>query len=143
MQDKLKRHIENQGDLDDQEPGLEHRSHFAELLNKELHQKPKGINLTISYSFMRVAAIGVLLITAISFAWFWDQSRINVENNTPSMTLADVSEKYKQVEFFYQEQMSVRLAQLAIMLVSKGGMCVMAAHQDVQIDGTVVKVNLS
>lgn len=113
MQDKLKKHIENQGDPDDQEPGLEHRTHFAELLKKELHQKPKGIQLNISYSFMRVAAIAVLLITAISFAWFWDQSRINVENNTPSMTLADVSEKYKQVEFFYQEQMSVRLAQLA------------------------------
>ena len=42
MQDKLKKHIENQGDPDDQEPGLEHRTHFAELLKKELHQKPKA-----------------------------------------------------------------------------------------------------
>jgi hypothetical protein len=113
MQDKLKRHIESQGNWDDQEPSLEHRSQFAELLNKELHKKPKGVHLTISYSFMRVAAIAVLLITGISFAWFWDQSRINEASGTPSMALADVSEKYKQVEFFYQEQMSVRLAELA------------------------------
>jgi hypothetical protein len=111
MQDKLKSRFESEEFSEDQVPSLEHRSRFMERLDKEMGHQPEGFHLHISYSFMRVAAVAVLLITAISFAWFWDQSRLN--NAGPqSMSLADVSEKYREVEFFYQEQMNTRLAEL-------------------------------
>jgi hypothetical protein len=112
MQDKLKNRFENE-ELDDEfEPSTEHRSNFMRRLDEELKHKPEGVQLHISYSFMRVAAIAILLITAISFAWFWDHSK--VETGPQSMSLADVSEKYKEVEFFYQEQMSARLVSLEL-----------------------------
>lgn len=112
MQDKLKNRFDNEDLGDVFEPSIEHRSNFAQKLDAEMKHKPEGVQLHISYSFMRIAAIAIILITAISFAWFWDQSRVNATPQT--MTLADVSEKYKEVEFFYQEQMSVRLTSLEI-----------------------------
>lgn len=110
MQDKLKNIFESEDLGDVFEPSIEHRSNFAQKLDAEMKHKPEGVQLHISYSFMRIAAVAVVLITAISFAWFWDQSRVNA--SPQSMTLADVSEKYKEVEFFYQEQMSTRLISL-------------------------------
>lgn len=112
MQDKLKKRFENEVLGDEFEPSTEHRSNFMRRLDEELKHKPEGVQLHISYSFMRVAAIAILLITAISFAWFWDHSK--VEAGPQSMSLADVSEKYKEVEFFYQEQMSARLVSLEL-----------------------------
>ena len=60
---------------------------------------------------MRTAAAIAVLITTISFAWFWDQTRV-LTPETKNLTLADVSEKYKEVEYFYKDQMAIRLAQL-------------------------------
>lgn len=113
MQDKLKDLFDKDEFNDELEPSLDHRSRFIDRLDEEMKHRPEGVQLNISYKFMRFAAIAVVLITAISFAWFWDQSQINAPLSQ-KMTLADVSEKYEEVEFFYQEQMNSRLVQLEL-----------------------------
>ena len=112
MQDKLKELFDSQENLDTHEPNLGHRERFSQRLEEEMGHKPEGVQLNISFKFMRIAAIAVVLVTAISFAWFWDQSSNSIEPVQKAMTLADVSDKYKQVESFYQEQMSARLVKL-------------------------------
>lgn len=111
MRDKLKDRFEKEGIKDAFEPSLAHRERFMVRLDQEMNHKPEGLQLNISYKFMRIAATAAILITAISFAWFWDHSQVQTTLNKP-MTLADVSEKYQKVEFFYQEQMIARLAQI-------------------------------
>ena len=112
MQDKLKELFENEEMLDTHEPNMGHRKRFIDRLDQEMDHKPEGLQLNISYKVMRIAAIGVVLVTAISFAWFWDQTKTSPNTIDQVMTLADVSEKYQQVETFYQEQMSSKLVKL-------------------------------
>ena len=111
MQDKLKERFENEEQQLLHEPELGHRNRFMERLDDEMNHKPEGLQLNISYQFMRSAAAVAILVTSISFAWFWDQSNVNTPTEK-TMTLADVSEKYKEVEFFYKDQMVDRLSKL-------------------------------
>lgn len=111
MQDKLKSRFETEGFKEEQEPSVDHRSRFMDRLENEMPQKRKGLQFNISYKFMRIAAVVVLLISAISFSWFWDHT--NVSNQEPqTLTLAAISEKYEEVELFYQDQMNSRLNEL-------------------------------
>ena len=113
MQDKLKERFENEEMNESHEPNFGHRQRFTEMLDKEMEHKADGFQLNISFKMMRIAAVAAILITAISFAWFWDQSKLQT-NGSASLTLADISDKYEEVEFFYQEQMTSRLAKLEI-----------------------------
>jgi hypothetical protein len=112
MQDKLKERFEKERSSIDHEPDMGHRNRFINRLDKEMNHSTEGFQLNVSYQFMRTAAAVAILITSISFAWFWDQSSVNTPDNR-TMTLADVSEKYKEVEFFYQDQMQEKLSNLA------------------------------
>lgn len=111
MQDKLKERFEQEEVNELHEPNMGHRQRFIEMLDEEMEHKPDGFQLNISFKMMRIAAAAAVLITAISFAWFWDQSQVQTPGTT-SLTLADISDKYQEVEFFYQEQMTARLARL-------------------------------
>jgi hypothetical protein len=113
MQDTLKDRFEKESFRDQQEPEIGHRDRFMDKLDIEMNHRPEGLQLNISYKFMRTAAAVAVLVTAISFAWFWDQSRA-LGTETESMTLASVSEKYKEVEYFYKDQMASRLAEIEI-----------------------------
>lgn len=113
MQDKLKERFEKEEGNELHEPNLGHRQRFIDMLDEKMDHKPEGFQLNISFKAMRIAAAAAVLITAISFAWFWDQSQVQTSGST-SLTLADISEKYEEVEFFYQEQMTARLTQLEI-----------------------------
>lgn len=111
MQDKLKERFEREDEQAFHEPEMGHRNRFMERLDLEMDHKPEGFQLNISYQFMRTAAAVAILVTSIAFAWFWDQSSVNTPTNK-TMTLADVSEKYKEVEFFYKDQMVEKLNEL-------------------------------
>ena len=111
MQDMLKDRFEKDLFKDQHEPEIGHRDRFMERLDQEMKHKSEGLQLNISFKFMRAAAAVAVLITAISFAWFWDQTRV-LTPETKNLTLADVSEKYKEVEYFYKDQMAIRLAEL-------------------------------
>ncbi len=111
MQDKLKERFEKEEHNIAQEPEMGHRNRFMDRLDDEMNHKSEGLQLNISYQFMRSAAAVAILVTSIAFAWFWDQSSVNTPTNN-TMTLADVSEKYKEVEFFYQDQMAEKLGEL-------------------------------
>ena len=113
MQDKLKERFEKEEGNELHEPNLGHRQRFIDMLDEKMDHKPEGFQLNISFKAIRIAAAAAVLITAISFAWFWDQSQVQTSGST-SLTLADISEKYEEVEFFYQEQMTARLTQLEI-----------------------------
>ena len=74
---------------------------------------------SLSAGQQRRVALARLLLTDAPL-WLMDEPFTNLDREGRALVMELVSEH-----------------------IAKGGMCVMAAHQDVQIEGTVVKVNLS
>jgi hypothetical protein len=111
MQDKLKSRFEKEGFEEVQEPGLKHRIRFQERLENEMPERSKGVEFHVSFKFMRIAAVLIVLISAISFSWYWDHTQVTT-TDPKTMSLAAISAKYEEVEVFYKERMNSRLKQL-------------------------------
>lgn len=106
MKDKLKQRFENH-DLD-LTPPKGHRKRFEQRLEEEENLNPKGVQFHISYKLMQRVAVAALIIIAATFTWVVNDSKVKTPVNE-GMSLAAISDKYQDVETFYQREVSNRL----------------------------------
>jgi len=93
-----------------------HRINFEQLLQKELHQKPKR-----NYAFLKIAA-SVLIIISLSIAGnhFFNSNgsqTMGISKDKPQKgikSMADISPDLKKVEDYYITQINYQLAKITI-----------------------------
>jgi anti-sigma-K factor RskA len=115
MKDKLKQRFEN---LTDQSlevtPTDGHRSRFEQRLKEQHSIKPKGIQFSITYKLIRSIAVAAVVVIAVTFAWLMNGSKVTSPNTNGTelnegMNLAAISDKYRDVEFFYIREVNSKL----------------------------------
>lgn len=111
--DKLEKYINDNLDLfNDQEPNEGHFDRFAEklaqkkILSQEETKKTKVINMRSFYNGLKAASVIILL--ALSSLWIKD----NVFKQKEVLLLGSVSPEYKEVEYYYVNQINNKFASL-------------------------------
>lgn len=108
MKDKLKQRFENHEMDLESTPPKGHRNRFEQRLVEEENLNPKGVQFHISYKLIRRVAVAAILIIAVTFTWLVNDSKVETPMNE-GMTLAAISDKYRDVETFYQREVNNRL----------------------------------
>jgi len=106
MKDKLKQRFENH-DLE-LTPPKGHRNRFEQRLKEEENLNPKGVQFHISYKLMQRVAVAALIVIAATFTWVVNDSKVKTPVSE-GMSLAAISDKYHDVETFYQREVNNRL----------------------------------
>ena len=88
--------IENREAFMDQEPDS---GHFARFEQRLARQNKRKKNIRLTYRISRIAAVGLLML--MSSLWAYNEF-IRPENKT--MALGDVSQEYREVEYFLTSQ---------------------------------------
>ena len=108
MKDKLKQRFENNRPDLESTPPEGHRNRFEQRLEEEENLNPKGVQFHISYKLIRRVAVAAVLIIAVTFTWLINDSKVETPMNE-GMSLAAISDKYHDVETFYQKEVNNRL----------------------------------
>ena len=114
MKDKLKQRFENEEHKLDIAPPEGHRDRFEQKLREKAAPNPKGIQMHVSYKFIRRFAVAAVVVIAVTFTWMMSDSKINIPSNTGTelnegMDLAAISDKYRNIESFYTREVNSKL----------------------------------
>jgi len=115
MKDKLKQRFESEEQNLGVTPPEGHRNRFEQRLKEQTTLKPtKGIQFNLSYRTMRRIAVAAVVVIAVTFTWLMNDSKISspVKGETElneGMNLAAISDKYRDVEYFYKKEVNSRL----------------------------------
>jgi hypothetical protein len=118
MKDKLKQRFENLSESSlEVTPPEGHRNRFEQRLKAQNPVKPKGIQFHITYKIIRRIAVAAIVVIAVTFAWMMNGSKVTTPTSNGTeinegMNLAAISDKYRDVEFFYIREVNSKLKRI-------------------------------